>query len=213
MLKKYKMLILAVIMSSAAMSANSITEASIPNDAVEYKGHYYKVYNNSTNWSSAKSYCQNKGGHLVTITSLGEQNFVADLVYQDGSKNCYWIGGHKSSNGNWRWITDESMSFANWAKKQPDNYTGEEDCLMMYRRKNPSASTDIGQWNDISSDGECKGEEFFGARNFGFICEWDSKSGPNGRYNRNDDDDYDDYDDDDNYNRNHRHRSRHDRWW
>ena len=217
-------MMLAIIISSATISTNSITQASVPSDAATYKGHYYKVYNKSMNWSTAKSYCQNKGGHLVTITTLGEQNFVADLMYQDGNKNCYWLGAHKSVNGNWRWVTNEFMPFANWAKKQPDNYTGEEDCLMMYRRQNPSSSTKIGQWNDIASNGDCKGEEFFGTRNFGFICEWDSNddsNSGNGRYDRHDRynehdrynrhdryDKHDNDDEDDNYHYKHRHRNK-----
>ena len=170
---KFHKAALALIMSSSFCLTYNVEASSVPSDASKYKGHYYKVYNRSLNWHDAKSYCENKGGHLVTITSLGEQDFVADLIAEDGNKNCYWLGGHKSSKGIWRWVTNEPTPYANWAKGQPDNYTDEEDCVMMYRRKNPASSSSIGQWNDICWDGNCNNEDFFGVRNFGFICEWD----------------------------------------
>ena len=199
---KFKIAALTSLLSLNFCMTSSV-DAAVPNNASKYKGHYYKVYNRSLNWHDAKNYCENMGGHLVTITSLNEQIFIYDLLEENGNKNCYWLGGRKNAEGVWHWITHEQPAYVNWAKDQPDNFTGEEDCVMMYRYHNPSSESTLGQWNDICWDGNCNNEAFFGIRNFGFICEWDSKSDHHSGRRQYRDDYYDDdyyyyyYDDDD----------------
>ena len=95
----------------------------------------------------------------------------------NGAKNNYWLGGYKSGNGNWRWITNENFSYTHWTPYQPDNFLGNENTLMMYNGVNPmNPANKIGDWNDVKSDGNCNNEPFFGMNNFGYICEWDSIS-------------------------------------
>ena len=95
------------------------------------------------------------------------------------TKNCYWIGGQRGiDQKKWYWGNQRSqiMKYTNWANGQPDNYTKGENILMIYRIPNPKAMSVTGQWNDIGTDGDCNGEEFFGVSNFGFICEWESQA-------------------------------------
>lgn len=151
---------------------------TIPAGAKEWGGHYYQAYDLSMTWSKAKSYCESLGGHLVTITSVGEQNTVASAISY-GSKNFYWIGMERDENFKFSsWITGESITYTNYdiENGEPNNFTGEENVLIMYRIANPLAGVD-GQykWNDLQANGECNGEEFFGTLNSGFVCEWDSK--------------------------------------
>ena len=194
---KFKMAALLLLLSSNFCMTLKIDAASLPNGVSKYKGHYYKVYNRSLNWYDAKDYCENMDGHLVTITSLNEQIFIYDLLDKNGNKNCYWLGGRKNSDNIWYWVTDEKTVYFNWAKDQPDNFTKEEDCLMMYRRSNPLSASILGQWNDICWNGACNNEEFFGVHNFGFICEWDSKKKlKNGMKHHRDDEHYEDNPDD-----------------
>ena len=155
---------------SGEAAANSVS-------SVLWNGHYYKVYDSSMNWESAKKYCKKQGGHLVTITSREEQSTVSSLISR-GSKNFYWLGAERDYDEDdfYSWITGESISYTNYdvENNEPNNYTGEEDVLVMYRIKNPKGGYD-GQykWNDLQKDGDCYGEEFFGYQNSGFICEWD----------------------------------------
>lgn len=162
---------------SAALIASCIpaVNASAASDTITYNGHYYMIIDKSYDWSSAKLYCESMGGHLATITSDGEQAAVADLL-NAGGRNSYWLGGLKDPWGSWQWITGESFDYTCWTYRQPDNHTGTEDSLMMYRNENPKANTFVGGWNDLQSDGDCNGESFFGLDNIGFICEWDSES-------------------------------------
>lgn len=149
-----------------AASKKKITGAS------EYGNHYYKVYDSGLSWEDAEKYCNAMGGHLVTITSQGEQNFVKKLISSHG-RNSYWLGAHADKKGNWKWVTREKFSYSNWQPGQPDDYKY-ENTLMMYRHVNPMNPNKFGEWNDLRSDGTCNGETFFGLNNFGFICEWES---------------------------------------
>ena len=88
----------------------------------------------------------------------------------NGAKNSYWLGGYKSSNGNWRWITNENLSYTHWGWNQPD---GDGNALMMYF--STANGWKMGDWNDFNPIGN-NGQSFFGLNNFGFICECDSVS-------------------------------------
>lgn len=138
----------------------------------EYGGHSYQLYNMGCTWFEARDYCNSKGGHLVIIENQGEQNFIADIVRKEGNRNSYWMGAFKE-NGIFKWINGEYLGYTNWAYQQPDNFRGTEDALMIYRGQNPITRNEFATWNDLTPDGTCYGEEFFGTHNFGFICEWD----------------------------------------
>ena len=140
-----------------------------------WNGHTYKVFEDGMTWTEAKSYCENLGGHLVIIESQDEQVMLESLLKE---KNFYWLGASvdlEKENAPWHWINGKTLEYTNWHGTQPDNFTGNENCLMMYNYPNPvDGSTIKGVWNDVQEDGTCNDEEFFGAENSGFICEWDS---------------------------------------
>lgn len=138
------------------------------NGAVEFNGHYYKIFSDSISWSSAKKYCEDLGGHLVTITSAEEQTFLIDLV-KDFSKKNVWIGA-RPNNGIIEWITGEDFSaYTNWAAGEPNNVFNMQNAVMMYTGK---ASYPAGTWNDENENGRSWTGYYLS--DFGFICEWDS---------------------------------------
>ena len=147
-----------------------ITKADPSRDLIKYR-----IFDIGMEWSSAKAYCESMGGHLATITSQQEQEEIEKLL-KDGGKNSYWIGGYVES-GKWKWVTGEKFEYTHWAYRQPDykqNTPGnKEDCLMVYKNKNPKIRSGLGGWNDMYHDCTRKGNSFFGLTNFGFICEWD----------------------------------------
>ena len=126
----------------------------------EFNGHCYSVYNVRMDWVEARNICWKLGGHLVTITSQREQNFINELI-KKGTAKCYWIGGF-SENNKWKWLGNEKFKYKNWAQGEPTNvYQGSiEDRLMIYQEN--------GLWNDESNVAKIQGT-------FGFICEWESK--------------------------------------
>jgi len=140
-------------------------------------GHYYEavLVPEGISWDAANTTAEAKGGHLVTITSEAENEFVYNLVAGDDR---YWIvttspyvhgpllGGYQPEGspepaGGWTWITGEPFSYTNWVTDQPDNFQGENrlDFFGSKTLKSPG-------WNDIQ-------EDWSGPR--GYIIEWDAE--------------------------------------
>ena len=116
--------------------------------------------------------CESLGGHLVTVTSAGEQDAMTGLM-ASGTKNNSWPGGYKDSG--WKWITGELFSYSSRSPGEPNHCLGHETSLRIYRTPNPMAGgSGFGKWNDLNSDGTCNGEPFFGVQNFGLLCERES---------------------------------------
>lgn len=140
---------------------------TIPIDAIEHNGHYYKAfYYNNITWQEAKKICEEYGGYLSVITSEEEQGFVQSLVV-DFSYAC-WLGGYFDGE-NWKWITGESFVFTNWDDDEPSlthggNY---EDCLGIYANDTATSWSTTGKWNDFW----CKS-----TTPRGFVCEWNDNS-------------------------------------
>jgi hypothetical protein len=99
-----------------------------------YNGHSYYRSTGSAYWTNARTNCSNMGGHLVTITNSGEQNFLFNL-WPSG-----WIGLTDEVNeGTWRWVTGETYSYTNWNSGEPNN-AGNEDYVQFVTN---------GKWNDL----------------------------------------------------------------
>lgn len=137
---------------------------------ITFNAHTYKVLEEGKTWTEAKEYCESVGGHLAIVETEEEQVFLEGILKE---KNLYWIGLSREKE-EWLWVNGEPLMYAKWAGGGPDNFTGEETCAAMYNYPNPkNGNTNPGEWNDTQEDGECKGEEFFGKDNMGFLCEWD----------------------------------------
>ena len=100
-----------------------------------YNGHSYYRSTGYANWQTAKTNCSNMGGHLVTITTAGEQAFIYGL-WPSG-----WIGlTDEVTEGTWKWVTGETYSYSNWNSGEPNN-SGNEDYVQFVTG---------GRWNDLN---------------------------------------------------------------
>ena len=131
--------------------------------------HYYQIFDIGLDWYAAKVECEKEPRcHLATIGSKEEQKFIEELLINQGTRNCYWLGGEKIGS-KFFWVDNTPFTYTNWAKWQPDNPT--EKALMIYKNTNPRAPLHVlGTWADLRADGTSPNENDF----FGFICEWDS---------------------------------------
>lgn len=141
-----------------------------------YNGHTYQIFDEGLTWTEAKEYCEEVGGHLVTITSEAEQEVIEKML-ENGTKNQYWIGMRTS--GGPTWITGEIYEYSNWDKGEPNNKhksNSNEDYVHIYNRANPAVwGSERFKWNDIFEDNTYPGEEnYFALKYVGFICEWDN---------------------------------------
>lgn len=137
--------ILAAVML-ASLPAPATVKAVNVTSAQEFNGHYYQVITTELKWEQAELQCELKGGHLATITSQEEQDFIYSLTGKDDT----WIGG-KCVNGKWTWITGEPFSYTNWNPGQP---SGGTIYLQFWDGE--------GKWDD------CTDKEKI------YVCEWDS---------------------------------------
>ncbi len=129
---------------------------------VQFSGNdnWYEVVIVSNTWDSANSAADAlsyKGldGHLATVTSLDEWNFIKTLSQYGGN---LWLGGTDSATeGTWEWVTGEAFNFTVWASGEPNNL-GNEDCLETWHSGN--------DWNDSAGS----------TANSGYIVEYESAS-------------------------------------
>jgi len=92
-------------------------------------------------WTAAKADAESKGGHLATITSPGEQNYIS---LQIGAIPNTWIGAtDEVTEGNFKWVTGEAFIYSNWNAGEPNN-SGNEDYAHLL-----GGSL---KWNDFPAD-------------------------------------------------------------
>ena len=152
-------LVLAVLLPFAL--AEAAASPSIPAGAVTYKGHSYYIYTKKLPWEAAEKACEKVGGHLVTISSAGENKVVWELSKKS---EIVWIG-LTDTNGDqyYDWITGEPISYTNWALPEYDNYVWD------------------GQYGFLSYHATVDGEDAYGVWGEGYssdqrayVCEWDT---------------------------------------
>ena len=136
---------------------------SIPSDAESYNGHLYKIYLGVVTWDEAKKACEDLGGHLATVTSAGENDFIGKMIgdgntYHPG----YWLGGYreKGVTDKWNWITGEDWGYSNW--QGPNPTLGENELYLGMWTSRLSH-----QWNDFDYENLDYWIQ-------GYVCEWES---------------------------------------
>jgi cysteine-rich repeat protein len=96
-------------------------------------GACYVVVPTAATWADAERDCQQRGGHLVSITDGTAAALVQSLV----GNNTVWIGlflnGGAPGVGAFRWLDGKAAPAgeAGWASGKPDNGSGDERCGAM----------------------------------------------------------------------------------
>ena len=152
-------------------------------------GHFYEAVTVSggIDWFDARVAAESRSfrgvhGHLVTITSAQENDFIATnfpkaypeiplprppgcevpTTVENTCGFSYWFGGFQpldspEPDGDWRWVTGEPFDYTNWADDEPNNFLDRpEDCL---------AALQISKWNDSSC---------YDRRHGGYVVEYDN---------------------------------------
>jgi len=116
-----------------------------------FAGHVYLVIHaQDTTWKSAALAAERCGGHLATIGSKEENDFVVSLFSKDerffdtgfdGQQHSYkngpWIGLVQDENGRepkggWRWVTGEALGYTKWLESHPNEHKPGDDFGMYF---------------------------------------------------------------------------------
>lgn len=151
--------VMTVLIDPIIMEKKEITV----NDAFEYNGHYYKIYNNCDTWEDSLSYCENLGGHLATITSAEENDALFNYMKESGYETAYFGFTDRDNESEWKWVTGENVDYTNWSSGEPNNDgNGEENYAEFYYKYTDGTWND-GNFNNGTTNDKCN-----------FICEWDA---------------------------------------
>lgn len=130
----------------------------IPNEAKVFMRHHYLFVAGRLTWHEAKKACEEMGGHLVTITSKDENDFVNNLGTSE--YRLTWVGLTDEGRAfrDWQWVTGDGVQFSNWVPGRPDNGFGNEHYVFVYQGKGGGA------WDDTTVSYP---------NITGCVCEWD----------------------------------------
>lgn len=133
----------------------------IPEDALLYNGHRYKVYANVCNdLIEAEKYCENLGGYLAVITSQKENDSLYAYVTANGFRNVYFGLTDRETEGVWKTIVGDLVTYTNWSYGEPNNESNEDYAMFYWKYED-------GTWNDGNFGNGTEGDELV------FLCEWD----------------------------------------
>ncbi len=133
--------------------------------------HWYAVRSSSETitWSDAFAAAEAEGGHLVTLTSEDENNWVYSALLTDES---VWMMGEGHARGPYiglyetggafEWVTGEPLEFTNWVPGDP-NGSGPDDVGSFYTFAPATGTT----WSD----------EDFDSTGYHYLVEWPDSPG------------------------------------
>ncbi|MEM7145620.1 MAG: protein kinase [Verrucomicrobiota bacterium] len=110
----------------------STNQPAIPDDAVEFNGHFYKFFPEEVAWTEANARCNDLGGHLAMIETEEENEFLAELIIAiersaQSQDRLAWIGlaqvpAARGEPNVWTWVSGQPLDgFSNWIEPDKAN--------------------------------------------------------------------------------------------
>lgn len=132
------MKLFSILFLAATFAASSLAQTWYTNPA---NGHHYTLVDNNSSWTDAENKSVSLGGHLVTIRSGAENDWLFNWVLSITGDGVYgaWIGLSQLPNspepaGGWVWSSGEPVVYTNWQPGEPNNH-GDENWAKMYVRQ------------------------------------------------------------------------------
>ena len=120
--------------------------------------HFYMLTPTRDTWTAQEAYAATVGGHLVSINSQAEQNFlISTFLVGSTSTIPLWIGltdqPNHDSQSYTTWTTGESVTYRNFNPNEPNNAATDEDYVAMNWHYSFGSSNTMGTWNDLPNGG------------------------------------------------------------
>lgn len=133
------MLIISVAQAGPKIIAGPVTNPS--------NGHSYLLLDSAT-WKDSEAEAVTLGGHLATIRSAAEEQWLVKTFGGYGGKQrLLWIGlSDVAKKFHFSWSSEESSSYTCWAEGEPNNAGRGEDFVAIYYPNHSQG----GKWNDWS---------------------------------------------------------------
>jgi len=135
---------------------------------MEFDGHFYERNDTFLSWHDAETYAESEGGHLATIGSQAEQDFIWSNFQLNGTVETFdafiWLGGtDEVQEGVWKWVTGETFwigpssghpvnnAFTYWTDDNPsDTGTGQDYLAFFPASWNHGGQPNLyGWWDDF----------------------------------------------------------------
>ncbi|XP_042204150.1 macrophage mannose receptor 1-like [Homarus americanus] len=101
-------------------------------------------YDNPETWRSSRLRCREQGGELASIHTNEENYWILSKIL-GLSDEMVWVGGRSVLDSGYQWLDNTTFDFDNWARGEPNNILGQEDCIVLYSQQE-------GRWGDRSCD-------------------------------------------------------------
>ena len=120
-------LFLLVAVATAASSTDSLAAPQEPALQVDWfespiNGHWYGAGYSVSSWTQGEALAISLGGHLATVRSQAEQDWLAASLAQYSLAWGLWLGlNDVAVEGDYEWSSGSTSTFTNWASSQPNN--------------------------------------------------------------------------------------------
>ncbi|KAJ8682121.1 hypothetical protein QAD02_017913 [Eretmocerus hayati] len=128
------------VFATNEFSADRCAHAGTPADAdlAAFDSTCYEfVISKGDSFQQARSYCQAREGDLAHGFQGVATTFILNNLERRKSKlktQLVWIGAQKEpliTVRTWKWVDGEVIQKPHWGKDQPNNYNGEQNCVVL----------------------------------------------------------------------------------
>ncbi len=136
---------LAQVPTNTAVTNVAIVQGPVLDPAT---GHYYYLLA-ATNWTTSELWAEQLGGHLATIETANEENWVYDTFTAYGTLNRnLWIGHtNNPANGTFGWSSGlTNVPYSNWLSTQPTNCDGSHEYTAILADQSSPTNALPGLW-------------------------------------------------------------------
>ncbi len=115
--------------------------------------HFYALTSRAEDWEQAEAEAVAQGGHLATINSDAEQNFLTATFLRGLNRTRpFWIGFNDAAvEGKFIWSSGEPVNYTAWDFGEPNNRNNEDYTVLNWSFSENRGTTPgtFGLWNDV----------------------------------------------------------------